>query len=176
MEGKDVTTITLNSGYKIPQIGLGTFLSTEGEVGEIVKAAILEHGYRHIDTARIYNNEEAIGKALQECFAQGIKREDLFITTKLWQDDKHDVEGALRESLRKLQLDYIDLYLIHWMVPSNSRTDGKLEIKPTPTHEVWRGMESCVEKGLTKSIGVSNCTITMLVDLLTYAKIKPATN
>lgn len=77
----------------------------------------MEHGYRHIDTATCYNNEEAIGKALQECFAQGIKREEIWVTTKLWQDDKDNVEAALRLSLKKLQLDYVDLYLVHWMIP-----------------------------------------------------------
>lgn len=76
--------VTLSNGKKMPQIGLGTFLSTPEELKPVVKSAIIDHGYRHIDTASIYNNEEAIGEALQECFAAGIKREDLFITTKLW--------------------------------------------------------------------------------------------
>jgi len=81
---------------------LGSFLSTEGDVEPIVKAAILDHGYRHIDTASFYKNEEAIGRALQECFSHGIKREDIFVTTKLYQDEKEDVEAAVNRSLKKL--------------------------------------------------------------------------
>ena len=76
--------MTLNNGAKIPQIGLGTFLSSEGDIQSVVKTAILDHGYRHIDTASLYKNEEAIGEALQECFQAGIKREDIFVTTKLY--------------------------------------------------------------------------------------------
>ena len=89
--------VTLNNGIKMPQIGLGTYDDSEGDVIAVVKAAILEHGYRHIDTAKVYQNEDKIGEALQECFKQGIKREDVFITTKLWHDaDKSNVEEALR--------------------------------------------------------------------------------
>ena len=89
--------ITLNSGHKMPQIGLGTFKADEGNLKDVVKAAILEHGYRHIDTAKIYGNEALIGEALQECFAEGTKREDLFITTKLWpNEDKCEVEASCR--------------------------------------------------------------------------------
>ena len=96
---KKVPYITLNDGNKMPQIGLGTFLSKEGDIDAVLKSAILEHGYRHIDTAKIYGNEEAIGRVLKECMEQGIKREELFIVTKLWNSDKEDVEGALRGSL-----------------------------------------------------------------------------
>lgn len=81
---------------------MGSFLSSEGDVGPVVKSAILEHGYRHIDTASLYKNEEAIGRALQDCFSQGIKREDIFVTTKLYQNEKDDVEAAVRGSLKKL--------------------------------------------------------------------------
>ena len=118
MEGASQPYTTFNNGVKFPMIGLGTFTSTEGDCKAVVTDAILNKGYRHIDTASMYKNEDVIGEALQEVFATGkVKREDIFITTKLWQDDKGDVEGALRRSLSKLKLDYLDLYLIHWMTP-----------------------------------------------------------
>ena len=140
-----------------------------------MREAILNHGYRNIDTATIYGNEEAIGEALQECFAAGIKREDVTITTKLWQSDKADVEGALRLSLKKLQLEYIDLYLIHWMVPVMVWEDAE-PIKNTPTHKVWAELERLADLGLIKNLGVSNCTVPMLLDLWSYARIKPVIN
>ena len=132
----------------------------------------MEHGYRHIDTASFYKNEEAIGRAIQECLAQGIKREELFITTKLHQEEKDDVEAAVRRSLKKLQLEYIDLYLIHWMIPKVENG----EIFNTPLHKVWGELERLVEAGLIKNIGVSNCTVALFIDLWSYAKIKPVMN
>ena len=98
-------------------MGLGTFGAKDEEIEAVVKAAVLTHGYRMIDTATVYENEGAIGKALKECFDQGVKREDLFITTKLWKSGYSDVEKALRTSLELLQLEYVDLYLVHWMMP-----------------------------------------------------------
>jgi diketogulonate reductase-like aldo/keto reductase len=168
--------VTLNNGIRMPQIGLGTFLSSEADVYPIVKSAILEYGYRHIDTAMFYNNEEAIGTALQECFAQGIKREDIFITTKLHYSEKNDVESAFKRSLQKLKLDYIDLYLIHWPIPKLIVADLETPFLNTPIHKVWPILEKQVEAGLIKSIGISNFAVPMLLDLLAYAKIKPVMN
>ena len=99
---REVPNMTLNNGLKMPQIGLGTFEAPDAEIEPIVKEAILKHGYRHIDTASVYGNEEAIGRALQACFAEGIQREEVFIVTKVWRDEMGDVEGALRNSLKKL--------------------------------------------------------------------------
>ena len=122
-----------------------------------------------------YDNEAAVGEAIQECIAAGVKREDLFITTKLWHTDKNDVEAGIKTSLAKLKLDYVDLYLIHWMRPQIDWDNGEKILTP-PNHIVWAGMESLVEKGLTKSIGVSNCTIPLLYDILAGCKIKPVIN
>ncbi len=180
MESGDSTGspyVTFNNGHKFPAIGLGTFLSSEGDCRQVVYDAIVNHGYRHIDTASIYQNEEAVGDAIQQAIATGkVKREDIFVTTKLWQDEREDVEGALRRSLKKLKLDYVDLYLIHWMAPKLVWEDGKDFIKNTPTHKVWAELERLVDGGLAKSIGVSNCNTTMLIDLWSYARIKPVAN
>jgi len=174
-KGHDQPYVTFSNGNKIPQIGLGTFQSTPEELIPVVRSAILDHGYRHIDTASIYGNEESVGTAVQEAIAQGVKREDLFITTKLWQADREDVEGAVRASLKKLSVDYIDLYLLHWMAPKMVWEDEN-PIKNTPTHKVWAELERLVDEGLIKNIGVSNCTIPVLIDLLAYARHKPVTN
>lgn len=167
-------TIKLNSGHSIPVVGLGTFLFPECK--QQVKDAILKYGYRHIDTAMIYGNEEFVGEALKEAMEAGVKREELYITTKLWHTDKNDVEGAIKTSLKKLQLDYVDLYLVHWMRADIDFDSDDWKIKSPPHHIVWAGMEALVEKGLTKSIGVSNCTTPMFFDLLAGCKIKPAVN
>ena len=178
MDFKGQPVFTLSSGHKMPAVGLGTYLSNKGVIGPVIKKAILEDGYRHIDCAKLYNNEEEIGQALQECFAAGIKREDIFVTCKLWHTDKNDVEGAIDASLKRLQLDYLDLYLIHWIWPNVEWGDDSAEPKilTPPNHIVWKQMESLYKKGKAKSIGVSNCTIPLLIDLLAGCEIKPHVN
>ncbi|RCN32339.1 oxidoreductase, aldo/keto reductase family protein [Ancylostoma caninum] len=149
-------TITLSNGVKMPLVGLGTWQSTPDEVKAAVKAAI-ETGYRLIDTAACYQNEGAIGEAIQELIQAGkIKREDLFITTKLWATHLHpdDTEPALRESLRLLKLDYVDLYLAHMPVCFNHEMTE--QNRSVTVLDVWRGLEGVYKKGLAKSIGVSN--------------------
>ena len=176
MEGKR-KEIELQNGCKMPIVGLGTFLPKEGEeqiLYDSIVYAVVEWGYRLIDTACYYENEEIVGWALQECFERGVKREDIFITTKLRDKDSANVQEALKESLKKLQVDYVDLYLIHWMI-----TDVDFEnwvIKGPPLHQVWKDMEELVEQGLIKSIGVSNCSVMMLINLLAGSKIKPVNN
>ena len=101
--------------FQMPKIGFGTSLVKGG--AEFFRKVVMEYGYRHLDTASRYGNEEEVGEALQACFKAGINREELFITTKLGFDDKNDVERGLRESLKRLKLDYVDMYLIHWMRP-----------------------------------------------------------
>ena len=108
------------------------------------------------------------------CFQAGVKRKDVFITTKLDQDEKNDVEAACRASLKRLQLDYVDLYLVHWMKPAIDWKTWKI-LSP-PNHVVWKQMEALVKKGLVKSIGVSNCTFPVLCDILADCKIRPAVN
>jgi len=159
----------------MPQIGLGTFLSKEPkELEEVVVAAIMEKGYRHFDCAWIYQNEDVVGRALKQCFDQGVKREDLFITTKCIPQMFHRIEDSLKESLQKLQLDYVDLFLVHATIPCMDYE--KNEVKGPALHEVWATFESLKEKGLTKSIGISNATVSVYVNLLASAKVKPAVN
>jgi len=131
--------------------------------------AMNEAGYIHIDTASIYKNEEKVGEALKALFASGKKREDIFVTTKIWHSDHNDAHAALKTSLTKLGLDYVDLYLVHWPI-------GGYADPACPLHKLWPQMEALVEQGLTKSIGVSNFNVQLLLDLLTYAKIKPVCN
>jgi len=156
------TTITLNNQVKIPQLGLGVFLSPDGdETYNAVRWAI-EAGYRHIDTAKIYGNEASVGRAIHDC---GVSREELFITTKLWnQDMREDRQTeAFHESLKLLGLDYLDLYLIHWPVP------GKYA-------ESWKVMEKLYKDGLSRAIGISNFYQHHLDTLLETAEIVPALN
>ena len=159
--------ITLNSGVKIPVIGIGTFRIGDGEpvVNEIKWA--LEAGYRLIDTATIYKNEEGVGQAVAE---SGIPREQIFITTKLWNIDQ-GYESALKAvdvSLAKLGLSYVDLYLVHWPTasPDNKTSINKRE-------ETWKAMEEIYKSDKAKAIGVSNYTITHLEEMEKYAHIPP---
>jgi len=148
---------TLPSGDKIPAIALGVYLSKPGEVGEAVKTA-LKAGYRHIDGAWAYLNEEEVGKAIKE---SGIPRKDLFITSKLWNSfhAPEDIEPTLDESLAKLGTDYVDLYLIHWPIAWKRGTrvlDRELTANPYLT---WKKLEEMVDKGKIRNIGLSNFSI-----------------
>lgn len=176
-------TIKLNSGYDMPTLGLGTWKSEPNKVGEAVKYAVLEAGYKHIDGAMIYRNEPEIGKVYKEIF-QTVKREEIFITSKLWNTD-HDpknVEAACRQTLKDLQLDCLDLYLMHWGVAFEHggelepMKEGRAVTEHISIRETWEAMEKLVSLGLVKSIGVANFTTMMLHDLLTYATITPAMN
>ena len=152
----------MNNGNEIPQFGLGVYLAKRGrECKKAVKWA-LEAGYRHIDTASSYENEKDVGKALRN---SGIKREEVFITTKLWNGDQ-GYENALKafdKSLKMLNLQYIDLYLIHWPVQDKRK-------------ESWKALEKIYESGYCRSIGVSNYTIRHLQELFTYANVVPSLN
>lgn len=175
----------LNNDKTMPAIGLGTWRLAKEEAETAVKIAIIESGYRHIDCAAIYENENEIGRAFGAVVDAKVPREELFITSKLWNTEHHpdSVEKACKQTLKDLQLDYLDLYLIHWGIafqPGGDAEpldkDGRAITQPVSIRETWGAMESLVQKGLVKSIGVSNFTVTMLLDLLTYAKVKPVVN
>lgn len=177
-------TLQFTNGETMPVVGLGTWKAKGDEVKQAIKAAI-ELGYRHIDTAAIYGNEADIGEALAEVFAEGkIQREDLFITSKLWNDAHHpeNVLPALKDSLQKLKLEYLDLYLIHWPVafkagvPMPENASDYVSLSEVPIIETWEKMEEAKEKGLTKHIGVSNFSIKKLSDLIEKSKINPEVN
>lgn len=154
-------TTTLNNGIEMPWLGLGVFKAEEGEeVTNAVRTA-LDVGYRHIDTASVYGNEEGVGRAIRE---HTISRDDIFVTTKLWNEDIRQgrVEAAFDASLKRLGLDHIDLYLIHWPVE--------------PIVETWHQMQLLLEKGKVRSIGVSNFHVHHLETLLAQADVVPAVN
>jgi alcohol dehydrogenase (NADP+) len=176
------------TGAEIPGIGLGTFGSDRFTAEDIAGAVLgaIEHGYRHIDCAMVYGNEKEIGISLQKAMAGGVKREELWVTSKLW-NNKHaeeDVIPTCKKSLQDLQLDYLDLYLVHWPFP-NHHAPG-VDVDSRDPHAIpyihenfmktWRQMEKLVEMGLVKHIGTSNVTVPKLQLILRDAKIKPAAN
>ncbi|RAW12278.1 aldo/keto reductase [Paenibacillus taichungensis] len=155
-------TTTLNNGVKMPWLGFGVFKVKDGEeVVDAVKTAI-QAGYRSIDTAKAYNNETGVAQGIRE---SGIAREDLFITTKVWNGDQgyESTLAAFEASMERLELEYLDLYLIHWPVK------GKYK-------DTWRALEKLHKEGRIRAIGVSNFQIHHLEDLMTDATIKPAVN
>lgn len=188
IDPRSVPTRKLYTGAKIPVVGLGTFGSDlyGNEVVANAVAGALEAGYRHIDCASVYGNEVEIGQVLQAALTQGLRRDELWITSKVW-NDKHaekDLIESCEKSLRDLRLDYLDLYLIHWPFP-NFHGKG-VTVESRDPHAVpyihanymksWRAMEKLVKRGLVKAIGTSNITIPKLQLVLRDAKIKPACN
>lgn len=186
-------SFTLNNGVKMPGLGFGTF-ANEGAKGESYQAVIkaLEVGYRHLDCAAFYQNEEEVGDAIRDFIKQNpgkIKREDLFICTKFWNHmhKPEDVKYSFEESLRKLGLDYVDLFLVHWPIAAERTEDYQVKIgadgkyiinkelteNPEPT---WRAVEEIYQSGKARAIGVSNWTIDGLKKLESFAKVKPAVN
>ena len=162
MNSIQTSKVKLSNGVEMPWLGLGVFLSKEGqEVERAVKCA-LEAGYRSIDTAAVYQNERGVGKAILE---SGIPRKEIFLTTKVWNSDQgyQSTFRAFEKSLEKLQTDYMDLYLIHW-------PKGDLSV------ETWKALEELYEQGRIRAIGVSNFMVHHLKHLLPHVRIKPMVN
>lgn len=187
--------VTLSStAAKFPLVGLGTWKAAPGVVREVVYQAI-KVGYRHLDCACDYGNEQEVGQGIAKAISEGIiSRQELFVTSKLWNTyhAKEHVEMACRKTLADLGLDYLDLYLIHfpislkfvpfevryppeWIHDPNAETP-KMELADIPIRETWEAMEELVSKGLVKNIGVSNFNAQSIMDLMKYAKVKPAVN
>ena len=175
----------LNNGLEIPIMGLGTTRlrnlddankslrddNRMKDVEDVVYNSI-KHGTRLIDTASKYEDEVEVGLGIKKAIDEGIvKREDLFVITKMWLNEKEDPEKALKQSLEKLQLSYVDLFLDHW--PSGKCYNGKNNFKLVCVKDMWQKMEKLVEQNLTKSIGVSNYNVQNLLIILSFCKIKP---
>ncbi|KAJ5684687.1 uncharacterized protein N7477_001032 [Penicillium maclennaniae] len=171
------TKFKLNTGAEIPAIGFGTWQDAESQeaaVGEAIKA-----GYRHIDTARVYLTEEAVGKAIAKC---GVPRKELFVTTKLWNNKHHpdDVAGALQQSLTDLGLEYVDLFLIHWPVAWKRgeelfpKKGENYILENIDIVDTYKAMEKLLKTGKTKAIGVSNCSKSEMERLVKEVSVMPA--
>ncbi|MGG3469528.1 aldo/keto reductase [Neobacillus pocheonensis] len=160
------STTTLSNGVKMPWFGLGVFKVEEGPVLVNAVRSAIQHGYRSIDTAAIYENEAGVGQGIREGMEEaGISRSNLFVTSKVWNADLgyESTIAAYETSLEKLGLDYLDLYLVHWPV------EGKYK-------EAWRALETLYKEGRVKAIGVSNFQVHHLEDLMGAAEIKPMVN
>lgn len=173
----------LHNGDQIPALGLGTWKMEDGVAKDAVSTA-LEVGYRHIDCAAIYMNEGDVGEAFSAAFSGGLSRDEVFVTSKLWNDSHkpEHVRPALERSLKLLQLDYLDLYLIHWPVAIKHGNwlpgsgEDFVPIDEVPIIETWQAMEECVAAGLIKHIGVSNFNISRLQDLIDNGSVPVSTN
>ncbi|XP_063632234.1 aldo-keto reductase family 1 member B1-like isoform X1 [Cydia splendana] len=180
-----VPKVAFNNGFESPILGIGTWKSKPGEVTQAVKDAI-DIGYRHIDCAFVYGNEPEVGAALAAKFKDGtVKREDLFITSKLWNTFHRPdlVRGALLKTLENLGLKYLDLYLIHW--PQAYKEDGelfpvdaagKIQFSEVDYVDTWKALEPLVAEGLVRSLGLSNFNSKQITRVLEVAKVKPVVN
>ncbi|CEP15291.1 hypothetical protein [Parasitella parasitica] len=182
--------ITLNTGSTMPLVGLGTWLSKPDEVRKAVKYA-LDTGYRHLDCAYVYRNEDEVGQGIRE---SGVPRNEIFITSKLWNTHhrKEYVKSAVKASLKALGLEYLDLYLVHWpvsfvntgkpeetpVVPTLDylipKKNGQVQLEEVDSLETWKAMEELVDEGLVKAIGLSNYNIQKIQTILHSCRIKPA--
>ncbi|PPR03655.1 hypothetical protein CVT24_007769 [Panaeolus cyanescens] len=166
------TTVKLNTGADMPVLGLGTWQSGPGEVANAVTVA-LKAGYKHLDTATAYGNEAEVGQGIID---SGVPRQEIFLTTKLNNNDHHKVEEALFYSLKQLKTDYLDLWLMHWPAPMTQALDGPL--RETDWLDTWKAMEKVYKAhpDKVKAIGVSNFSIKFLTRLLENSEVVPAAN
>lgn len=181
----NVPTYTLNTGAIMPAVGLGTFGSdkyTPDQIASAVSGAV-KSGYRMLDCASVYQNEDQIGRVLDGLFKEGtVKREDLFITSKVWNDQHREVRKACEKSLKDLGLSYVDLYFVHWPFPNyhapgcdgDSRNPDSKPFSVDEFMDTWRQMEELYDDGLIKAIGMSNMTVSKLEKVLPLCRIKPA--
>lgn len=177
-------SVLLPSGKSMPLLALGTFDLKPEEVAETIRHAVLDVGYRHIDTATVYGNEVQVGEGLQQVFASGrVTREEVFLVTKCWMSWFRNVREACVRSLQRLQVPYLDLYLLHWpfaLKPDPTDPDkfepGPQQFDDFPLYKAWEQMEALVDEGLVRHIGLSNWTVALTRDLLCYARIKPVCN
>ena len=168
------SVFSLSNGVKMPCLGFGTWQSSDGEEAYNAVLSALRLGYRHIDTAAAYGNEKSVGRAIADFLKESsVKRSDLFITTKLWNEDHgyENAKKAIEVSLEKLGLDYLDLYLIHWPNPVKFRSCWQ-----KANAESWAAMEEAVDAGKIRAIGISNFCERHIDELLKTAKIKPMVN
>ncbi|MDR0691160.1 MAG: aldo/keto reductase [Streptococcaceae bacterium] len=163
-------TYKLANGIEIPVIGFGTWQAPDGDIAENVVEIALRNGYRHIDTATVYGNEKSAGRGIKK---SEVPREEIFLTTKLWNDvlTYEDAKHAIQTSLKKLAVDYLDLYLIHWPNPKEIRPNWEVR-----NAEVWKAMEEAQKAGLIRAIGISNFHPHHIEVLLKTAKIHPQVN
>ena len=180
-----VPSYTLNTGAVMPAVGLGTFGSDKYSADQIAAAVsgAVKAGYRMLDCASVYQNEDQIGKVLDGLFKEGVvKREDLFITSKVWNDQHREVRKACEKSLKDLGLDYIDLYFVHWPFPNyhapgcdgDSRNPDSKPFSVDEFMDTWEQLEELYDAGLVKAIGMSNMTIAKLERVLPLCRIMPA--
>lgn len=175
----------LRDGTPVPAMGIGTFGSDKYSPEQIAEAVYgaVKSGYRLVDCASVYQNEDRIGEVLQKLFAEGVvRREDLFITSKVWNDQHREVEQACRKSLADLQLEYVDLYFVHWPFPNyhaphcdgDSRNPDSRPFSTEEFMDAWRQCEALVDRGLARHIAMSNMTIPKLEAVLPLCRIRPA--
>ena len=166
-------TITLNNGVKIPQLGLGTWFIDDSKVADAVKAAV-KLGYRHIDTAQAYGNERGVGEGVRTC---GVAREDLFVVSKVAAEHKtyEEAKAGIDETLEKMELDYLDMMIIHSPQPWAEVNQSENRYKEG-NRQAWKALEDAYNEGKLKAIGVSNFQIEDLESLMETAKIKPMVN
>ncbi|MFK8022727.1 MAG: aldo/keto reductase [Ilumatobacter sp.] len=181
-----IPTVELTSGDAMPGVGIGTFGSDNYSARQVADAVIgaIQVGYRHVDCAAVYGNESSVGEAIGSAHAGGVDRDELWITSKVWNDSHDRVEASCEQSLRDLGLDHLDLYLVHWPFPNHH--DVGVDVDARDPHavrysharfmETWAQMERLVERGLVRNIGTSNMTVSKLSAVIDDASIVPGAN